>query len=386
MLFRGTLYVAVITNLVLTGLAMAAPPVDKKLAITDIRKVDGDFAYQGEYLGMVLKSFDRVDDWQRIGLQVVALGAGQFQAVQYLGGLPGNGWRGGGDKLALTGQRYGKVLALAGGDLKITVRNDLATVQNSGGRVAGYLRKVHRTSPTLGALPPVGSWVLFDGTGTEHFDQGRMTEDNLLREGTQFSQLYGDFSLHLEFRLPYMPHARGQGRSNSGVYLQSRYEVQILDSFGLEGKENECGGLYRYRAPEINMCYPPLAWQTYDVDFTSPRFNTSGTKIRNARLTVRHNGVLIHNNVNVEHKTGAGAKEGPNLLPTKLQNHRNPVRFRNIWIVDHGQQQPFRYQPSSPGRTGPIPLTFRQRRFSRLVGLRSQQPSFWPAATDDLAW
>jgi hypothetical protein len=187
----------------------------------------------------------------------------------------------------------------------------------------------------MGAVAPSHALVLFDGTDTLEFKNGKMTEDHLLMIGTEFKRRFADYRLHLEFRLPYMPYARGQGRSNSGVYLQSRYEVQILDSFGLSGKDNECGALYRYRKPRINMCYPPLSWQTYDVEFRSPEFDEAGQKTVNGRLTVRHNGVLIHDDAELEHKTGAGAKESPELLPTKLQNHGNPVHFRNVWIVDH---------------------------------------------------
>jgi hypothetical protein len=132
-----------------------------------------------------------------------------------------------------------------------------------------------------------------------------------------------------------MPFAKGQGRGNSGVYLQSRYEIQILDSFGLEGRANECGGLYRYLPPEQNMAFPPLSWQTYDIRFRAPRFSASGDKLQNARLSVLHNGVVVHNDVSVERKTGAGQAEGPEPLPIKLQDHGNPVQFRNIWLVEY---------------------------------------------------
>ncbi|MGH7128550.1 MAG: 3-keto-disaccharide hydrolase, partial [Planctomycetaceae bacterium] len=138
----------------------------------------------------------------------------------------------------------------------------------------------------------------------------------------------------IEFRLPYMPYARGQGRANSGVYLQGRYEVQILDSFGLHGAENECGALYRLRPPDVNMCLPPLAWQTFDIEFHAARFDAAGRKTENARITVLHNGVAIHDNVEILRKTGNGAEEGPDPLPIRLQDHGNPVVFRNIWILD----------------------------------------------------
>ncbi len=190
-----------------------------------------------------------------------------------------------------------------------------------------------RSSPTLGQQAPPNATVIFDGTNTDLLKGGKMTDDGLLMEGTEFDVPH-DFRLHLEFRLPYMPYARGQGRSNSGVYLQSRYEVQILDSFGLEGVANECGGLYKTLPPDLNMCLPPLRWQTYDLEFHAPHFDEDGNKTEPARLTLRHNGVLIHDNVAIPNKTGAGRPEAATLLPTKLQNHSNPVRFRNIWMVE----------------------------------------------------
>ena len=105
---------------------------------------------------------------------------------------------------------------------------------------------------------------------------------------------FGDVRIHLEFRTPLMPEARGQARGNSGVYVQGRYEVQVLDSFGLESMDNGCGALYRIAPPRVNASLPPRQWQTYEITFRAPRFDSSGSKTRNARITVRHNGEVIH--------------------------------------------------------------------------------------------
>ena len=123
-----------------------------------------------------------------------------------------------------------------------------------------------------------------------------MTEDKLLMQGVISKDTFGSHSLHIEFRLPYQPEARGQGRGNSGIYVQGRYECQMLDSFGLEGKQNECGGLYSVKAPDLNMCLPPLAWQTYDIDYTAAEYK-DGKLATNPRVTIRHNGVVIHDDV-----------------------------------------------------------------------------------------
>jgi hypothetical protein len=185
----------------------------------------------------------------------------------------------------------------------------------------------------LGAEPPAGAVVLFDGSSPEAFKGGRMTEDGLLMEGVTSHDTFGSHTLHVEFLLPFMPQARGQGRGNSGFYAQGRYEVQILDSFGLEGRDNECGGIYSVGPPKVNMCLPPLSWQTYDVDFTAAEYQ-DGKKVKDAVITVRHNGVLIHKDQKVDHATTAHRlPEGPDPGPIYLQNHGNPVRFRNIWVV-----------------------------------------------------
>jgi hypothetical protein len=162
-----------------------------------------------------------------------------------------------------------------------------------------------------------------------------MTTDGLLMQGVTSKRKFQSGTLHLEFRTPYMPQDSGQGRGNSGCYVQGRYEVQILDSFGLEAKDNECGGLYSVREPSLNMCFPPLAWQTYDIEYTAAAYDSAGNLLKNPRITVRHNGVVIHDNVELPNRksTGAPVDVGPEPGPVYLQDHGNPVRFRNIWFA-----------------------------------------------------
>jgi hypothetical protein len=299
-----------------------------------------DFEVQGEYVGTLPTDGQPV----KYGVQIIALGKGKFHAVGFIGGLPGDGWDKS-NRVEGDGEtRDGQTIFQAGGGAKATIKDadsaigtikdGVLTVKDAAGTTLGTLKKVLRKSPTQGAKPPAGAVVLFDGTSADKFEGGRMTADGLLMEGATSKQNFQSYSIHLEFIIPFMPEARGQGRGNSGYYSQGRYETQILDSFGLEPKNNECGGIYGIAAPEINVSYPPLSWQTYDVDYTAAEYK-DGKKEKNARLTVRHNGVPIHKDLEVPHATTAApVQEGPEPGPVYLQNHGNPVRFRNVWLVE----------------------------------------------------
>ena len=109
--------------------------------------------------------------------------------------------------------------------------------------------------------------------------------------------------------------------------------MQVLDSFGLKGENNECGGIYSQIAPAINMCFPPLTWQTYDIDFIAAKFDATGQKTKNALATIKHNGVTIHDRAELKGPTPGGKKEDLSGGPLQLQGHGNPVFYRNIWVV-----------------------------------------------------
>ncbi len=289
-------------------------------------KPDADYAFQGEYDGVLL------DNEFNLGAQVIALGDGKFRLILYPGGLPGAGYDGE-EKRQYDGARNGDTVTFTGGTTAKSISNGKLTFSREGRQFS--IDRTIRKSPTLGANPPEEAIVLFNGKSPENFKPGRMTEDGLLMHGANSIKKFQSHKLHIEFRLPYEPTKRGQGRGNSGCYLQARYEVQMLDSFGLAGKHNECGGIYTIKDPDVNMCLPPLQWQTYDIDFTAAKFNSEGKKTESARITVRHNGVLIHDNVELTKRTTASPlAEGPESGFLHLQDHGNPVRYRNIWVVE----------------------------------------------------
>jgi hypothetical protein len=323
-------------------------------ATTNAAEAGPDFAVQGEYLGTL--KIDGADIPH--GAQVIALGEGKFHAIVFPGGLPGDGWEG---RFVLDNQQgiypgygaapadwaRGPMVHQAAGETKdgittfenaegkAVIADGVMTISHKDGQELGQLRHVLRESPTLGAKPPEGATVLFDGSTADHFEGGRLTEDGLLIAGCLGKDPFKDFTLHLEFRTPFMPQAREQGRGNSGMYLQNRYEVQVLDSFGLEGRNNECSGLYSLQAPRLNMCYPPLSWQTYDADFQAARFGADGSKTANAVLTLRFNGVVVYDAIELTDKTPGGADtEYPGEGPLQLQDHGNPVHYRNIWVLE----------------------------------------------------
>ncbi len=206
----------------------------------------------------------------------------------------------------------------------------------------GELNRVERESPTLGLAPPDNAITLFDGEHLEHWNDGaRMDADGRLIEGATTRESYGDFHLHMEMKLGFMPDSDGQGRANSGVYIQNRYEVQILDTFGQPPAINGIASLYNFQAPIVNAAYPPLTWQTYDIHFRAPRFDDEGEKTENARVTVYLNGVLVQDDVELPQGTGMGGTRAETpRAPLYLQSHTGPVRFQNIWLIPDSYDPP----------------------------------------------
>lgn len=294
---------------------------------------DPDFAIQGEYVG---EGTEGDGNKEKIGAQVIAQGNGQFVVRTFRGGLPGDGWNQEDEKTVSAKREDGTVVVYGDGEKVGTIAE--GKIQLSAGTFSATLNKAERKSPTLGAKPPEGAKVLFAGPGDEdNWANGKLVElsdGKFLGMGTKSKDKFQGFKAHIEFRLPWMPNSRGQGRGNSGVYLQDRYEVQVLDSFGLQGKNNECGGIYQQHDPSVNMCLPPMVWQTFDIEFTPAQFDDSGKRTAPARTTVVHNGVKIQDNVELKGSTGGGQPEMPTPGPFQLQNHGDPLVFRNIWVVE----------------------------------------------------
>ena len=271
---------------------------------------------------------------------MVALGGGRFDAYLLQDGLPGLGWTRGKSRVVLKGIREGDQVVLTSADKKTSamIRGGKLLLTGEDGKKS-TLPRIERASATLGAKPPQDAVILFDGSSAEMWENVKSEKGFLLATGCTSKRRFGGYTLHLEFRTPYMPVARGQGRGNSGVYHSGRWETQILDSFGLEGEENECGGIYSISKPRLNMCLPPLSWQTYDVDFTAATFDADGKRTAWPRITVKLNGVLVHEDLELAKEFTTSAPITQPLTtpegPVYLQDHTNPVVFRNIWIVPH---------------------------------------------------
>ena len=204
------------------------------------------------------------------------------------------------------------------------------------------------------APAPSDAEVLFDGTSLSKWQKGNGQDAVwLIRDGYMETQRGGgirtrerwaDFQLHLEWATPSPPSGSGQGRGNSGVLINGMYEVQVLDSYNaLTYPDGQAAAIYGQHPPSVNASKPPGEWQTYDILFESPRWNDKGELIKKACVTVLHNGVVVQN-----HYEFLGATDGVGAVPWKslsaypkphppevfieLQDHNNPVRYRNIWI------------------------------------------------------
>lgn len=211
-----------------------------------------------------------------------------------------------------------------------------------------WSRKPEVVTPGKGTLPPSDAIVLYGSAGDldkwENMKGAPAEWDasDILtmvpRTGPiKTKQVFGDVQLHIEWASPSEVKGDGQGRGNSGVFLMGKYEVQVLDSYNNETYYNgQAGSIYKQSIPLVNACRPPGEWQAYDIIFKAPVFNEDGKKESSGYITVIHNGVLIQNHVEILGTTEYIGKPKndphPAKLPIHLQDHGNPVSYRNIWV------------------------------------------------------
>ena len=202
-------------------------------------------------------------------------------------------------------------------------------------------------TPAKNNAPPSDAIVLFDGKNLGEWTsmnnakaEWKVADDCMTvvkgKGNIKTKKEFGDIQLHIEWRTPAVVEGKGQGRGNSGVFLQERYEVQVLDNYKNKTYSNgQAGSVYKQHIPLVNACKGPGEWQTYDIIYTAPKFNKDGIKVSSAFLTVIHNGVLVQNHVEVKGTT-VNVGQPKNIAHGKasiiLQDHSNPVSYRNIWV------------------------------------------------------
>ncbi len=205
-----------------------------------------------------------------------------------------------------------------------------------------------KVTPGNGVSAPSDAIILFDGT---NFDQWQHADGSPVKwkldngamtvvggtSGIQTKMSYGSIQLHIEWRSPAEIVSEGQGRGNSGIFLMSQYEVQVLDSYESRTYANgQAGSVYKQGAPLVNACKAPGEWQTYDIIFMAPIFGDDDQLLRPGTVTVLHNGVLVQNHHTIvgptQYKGFPQYLPHADRLPLGLQDHGNPVSFRNVWI------------------------------------------------------
>jgi hypothetical protein len=341
--------------------------VDEVRRYFDCDSLGPEASLQGEFAGVIAG--------RPVGVQVVARGEGRFHAVVLPGGLPGDGW---------DGSPYtfleSEPLKDGSADFHAVAAEDgtSATLDGRGFRLSrggqtAVLQRVERKSPTLGQAPPPGAVVLFDGTGLDAFRVDTSYEaqteplmlDGCMLNGGVTKRSFGDCFLHVEFLTGFEPENIPWRRADAGIYLASRYEVAIGDSFGFDfdlsgyggptppalfsqrslaqkfpvtkgvrhaTKPRVCGSVFTYPVTVPNTCHPPLTWQTLDIDFTSPRFDPAGAKTADAILSVKLNGHLIVDRQQVTKPTPHGLKGDAATGPIWFEAFFRRVLYRNIWL------------------------------------------------------
>jgi hypothetical protein len=288
-----------------------------------------EYATQGEYLGTVDVNGNEV----RLGVQVIARGDSQFIAMFYEGGLPGDGIDDSQDRTEVPGELLDVTAEFEGSGITAVVSLEDSTLTGQSADWGEFtLNKIFRRSPTLGWEPVQDALVIYrepaDSVNLREYvidERGYIAAEKVpdseafIGENTIFDVPYRNFQLHLEWIEPFQPSCRDQARGNSGVAIRDRasgwFELQVLESFGMELADNHCGAFYQRATPQLMMSLPPLIWQTYDIFLNEDE------------ITVYQNGVIIHENLSVPSTSSSSAV-------IWLQDHAHPVFYRNIWVKE----------------------------------------------------
>jgi len=297
--------------------------------------------------------------------RVIALGNHNYQVVLYPMAYPQDDGK---QRIELSGTTGGKrldfiwTLHFAGNANGAAWRGEVQVEKLNATSPLGKfaLKHVARRSPTLGARPPLGAvalmpyaadkpttleaWKRFGADTPAEWEIRPDAAVQVTHGDIVSKQKFGDSQIHVEFCLPFMPLETGQGRANSGVYVANRYEVQVLDSFGLAAQDNDCGAIYTVSKPLVNAELPPLAWQTYDIIFRAARFDANCDVTELPLLTVYLNGVKVQNGAPVTNPTAGWMPGHTKRGELRLQDHLNPVRYRNVWVLERGD---IPYQPNT---------------------------------------
>lgn len=303
------------------------------------RPPPADFQVQGEYFGTI-------EGGGNLGAWVVGQGGDRYNVVFLTGGLltlPGDENGGWNQTAKVAGTGTAASLTTANGyKAAITGTGEAKEMKGTtSDNKAFTLKRVVRKGPTTG-LKPLPQWNAVhwfrENTAADltkwnpRPDAPQMKYGGYLYRGVTSKETHGTVFLHIEVKSPYCPSCRGQNRGNSGIYLRSMHEMQVLDSFGSAGGLDELGAIYKVKEPKVNAALPPLTWQSYDCYYTPGTGNT-------ATMTVYLNGVLVQDKTQVPIITEAGFA-GTSLY---LQNHGNEVIYTNIWAVPNATETSFPY-------------------------------------------